>query len=269
MLSHLVYCLCLAFVGTSPLQWTAKHVIAHHVNTNIIPMDEDTMYPIKRVLPGLPRRYFHRFQHYYMWFLYPFTMAFWTTSNIVKLYPFFLPQGEIFEGVTKIHFRSASDWIETFGTLGFSIFQRFVLPFLFLDVTTAFLVIGAGEIGCSTWFALQFTVNHEIEACVRHLNEHGTEMQGRKQEDWGVHQVLSSHNYAPDSLWALHLSGGLNLQIEHHLFPSVHFHHYPALAKITKQTCAEFGISYTVSPTFLDALRNHFTLLKRMGHANL
>jgi len=124
----------------------------------------------------------------------------------------------------------------------------------------------------------------KVEECVMHTFEHknGNDpektdkkttnlySQGcrKNDEDWGVHQVLSSHNYATDSLLALHLSGGLNLQIEHHLFPPVHYHHYPALSKIVRETCKEFGIPYVTSDSFLDALRRHNDLMKKMGSAD-
>ena len=75
----------------------------------------------------------------------------------------------------------------------------------------------------SVWFSLQFAVNHEIEeAC--NFSASVKEMDSvNADRDWGAHQVLTSHNYSIDSWLPLHLSGGLNYQIEHHLFPSVHF----------------------------------------------
>ena len=71
--------------GTTPTQWTAKHVIAHHVETNVVPVDDDTMYPMKRVLVALPRLAYHRYQHIYMWLMYLVTLPLWTASNAVKV----------------------------------------------------------------------------------------------------------------------------------------------------------------------------------------
>lgn len=59
--------------------------------------------------------------------------------------------------------------------------------------------------------------------------------------------------------------GGLNYQIEHHLFPRVAHVHYPAIAPIVARTAREFGLPYQVNPTLLSALRSHFALMRRIG----
>jgi len=121
-------------------------------------------------------------------------------------------------------------------SLFFFTITRVLLPFLCLPLGTAVAVFLISECTCSLWFSLQFAVSHEVEECVEqeksllnafNNNENtGAATQGGLV-DWGAHQVLSSHNYGMDSLLSLHLSGGLNLQIEHHLFPSIHYVHYP------------------------------------------
>eukprot|EP01087_Luapelamoeba_hula_P016565 TRINITY_DN50_c0_g1_i1.p1 TRINITY_DN50_c0_g1~~TRINITY_DN50_c0_g1_i1.p1 ORF type:complete len:478 (+),score=74.70 TRINITY_DN50_c0_g1_i1:106-1539(+) len=281
-LNQWAYRISMFFSGTSPAQWTQKHVVAHHLDTNISPMDDDTMYPIKRVLPGFPRMWFHKYQHIYMWILYPFTMVFWTTSNLIKLYPFFLPEGVVYEGVMKVPHESLEDWLETWVTIGGFAFHRWILPFLCMPAGDAWMVLLLAEMSCSAWFALQFAVNHEVEQTVRHTFDHknGNPKEshacavyssgvGKNSEDWGAHQVLTAHNYGVDSFLSLHLSGGLSLQIEHHLFPSVHFHHYAGLSReVVQKTCKEFNIPYTTSPNFLGALRSHHRLMYKMGRGD-
>ena len=121
-------------------------------------------------------------------------------------------------------------------TLFFFTFFRLLRPFLCLPFTTAAAVFLLSEWTCSTWFALQFAVSHEVDACVEHeksvldtlmANEAKGVVNQGGLVDWGAHQVRASHNYSADSLLSLHFSGGLNLQIEHHLFPSIHYTHYP------------------------------------------
>jgi linoleoyl-CoA desaturase len=80
--------------------------------------------------------------------------------------------------------------------------------------------------------------------------------------DWGVHQVLTSHNYAVSSAAALHFSGGLNMQIEHHLFPSVHYSHYPALSRLVREACVEFGLPYHSSRSMWEAVTKHYRVLR-------
>jgi hypothetical protein len=80
-----LYCTTMSLSGATTTQWTAKHVIAHHIETNVVPVDDDTMYPMKRVLVALPRLAFHKYQHLYMWLIYLITIPLWTISNLVKV----------------------------------------------------------------------------------------------------------------------------------------------------------------------------------------
>mmetsp|Transcript_54100 Transcript_54100/g.132653 ORF Transcript_54100/g.132653 Transcript_54100/m.132653 type:complete len:296 (-) Transcript_54100:128-1015(-) len=274
----------MALAGSTPAQWSAKHVVAHHIDTNIVPVDDDSMYPFKRMLVALPRRSWHRYQHIYMWPFYCVTTMLWSVSNLMKL-----AIGYDLEGVTRVRHHDASDVKETWAVMLFFTFHRFVLPFVLALATgapwyRAPALILLSEVSCSLWFALQFVVNHEVVESVKYAADAGAdaavrdELTGAKtttaaaapakaeRNDWGEWQVLTSHNFAPRSWLALHTSGGLNTQIEHHLFPSVHFSHYRQLSAITRQTCAEFGIAYNESDSFALALRRHYDALHTLGH---
>ncbi|EDV20248.1 uncharacterized protein TRIADDRAFT_61238 [Trichoplax adhaerens] len=247
-----IYIVSMAISGSTPAQWTSKHVIAHHVDTNIVPVDDDTMYPLKRVLPAHKRLAFHHLQHIYIWFLYPFTLSFWSISNAIKLFA-----DPPIEGVTQVIYLNKLDILETWIVLAFHLAQRFVLFFVFFPFSEAIKLYLVSEMIASTWFSLQFAVNHEVDGVVDHTPN--------KKVDWGKHQVITSHNYGSDSYLALYLSGGLNTQIEHHLFPSVHYHHYKELSKIVRRTCKEFNIKYIASSNFYEALKAHYRHLRRMG----
>jgi linoleoyl-CoA desaturase len=88
---------------------------------------------------------------------------------------------------------------------------------------------------------------------------------GRLDESWAVHQAESTVDFARDNRPLSWWVGGLNFQIEHHLFPRVCHVHYPAIAPIVEQTCKEHGIPYRFHPTFWAGLRSHYRWLKRMG----
>ncbi|MDX5436394.1 MAG: fatty acid desaturase, partial [Pontibacter sp.] len=89
--------------------------------------------------------------------------------------------------------------------------------------------------------------------------------QGNVEEAWAEHQMRTTANFAPDSSLASFLLGGLNRQIEHHLFPKVCHVHYPVISKIVKQTAQEFGLPYLESPTFFSALQSHYRTLRKLG----
>jgi len=85
------------------------------------------------------------------------------------------------------------------------------------------------------------------------------------QDAWAVHPLQTTANFAPRSGLASFFCGGLNRQIEHHLFPRVCHIHYPALAPIVRQTAREFGLPYLENPSFGAALRSHYRLLRRLS----
>ena len=85
------------------------------------------------------------------------------------------------------------------------------------------------------------------------------------ENDWAIHQMETTMNFAPDNKILSWYVGGLNYQVEHHLFPKVCHVHYPQIAAIVKQTASEFGIKYLEHKSFRDALNAHFQMLARFG----
>jgi linoleoyl-CoA desaturase len=92
---------------------------------------------------------------------------------------------------------------------------------------------------------------------------------GRMETAWAVHQVETTVDFARDSRLLSWLIGGLNFQIEHHLFPRICHLHYPAISKIVEETCREFGVGYVAHETLLGAISSHFRWLRGMGMAGL
>jgi linoleoyl-CoA desaturase len=88
---------------------------------------------------------------------------------------------------------------------------------------------------------------------------------GRIESAWAVHQVETTVNFAPGNLLLTWLIGGLNFQIEHHLFPRLCHVHYPAVSQIVQETCREFGLAYAAHGTFLAGVASHYRWLRRMG----
>jgi len=87
--------------------------------------------------------------------------------------------------------------------------------------------------------------------------------------DWAEAQLLTTIDYGHGSPLTAFLSGGLNYQVTHHLFPGISQAHYPAIAPIVKQTAEEFGLTYIVLPNFKDAFLSHIEYLRVMGMSGL
>jgi linoleoyl-CoA desaturase len=88
------------------------------------------------------------------------------------------------------------------------------------------------------------------------------------ENEWALHQVNTTVNFAMNSKVISWLVGGLNYQVEHHLYPKISHIHYPEISKIVAQTCKDLNIQYHAFPTFWQALVSHFTYLKQMGNPN-
>ncbi|MEI7470384.1 MAG: fatty acid desaturase, partial [Chloroflexota bacterium] len=86
------------------------------------------------------------------------------------------------------------------------------------------------------------------------------------ENEWAIHQVETTVNFAPKNHLLNWYAGGLNFQIEHHLFPHICHVHYPKLSPIVQQVCAEFGVSYYSYPTYFSALIDHLRSLKHLGN---
>ncbi|MBS1564362.1 MAG: fatty acid desaturase, partial [Bacteroidetes bacterium] len=90
---------------------------------------------------------------------------------------------------------------------------------------------------------------------------------GRLEDEWAIHQLKTTANFATNNKVISWLVGGLNFQIEHHLFPKISHVHYPAISKIIKKACAEYGIQYIEYRRMRYALASHVAFLKHMGRA--
>jgi len=236
------------FILSAQQIWSTSHIVSHHVHT-LTHDDLQDNYPVKRVQPSLPFLWFHKFQHIYIWFIYILGLPLWTLSDfldtIVGLY------------TGKLHFRHLTvlGRIENCVAIGLNVVINIFAPFIFLPFNQALLLFLCMNVPSSLMLVLQIAVNHEVP-------ETATVDIKKNKLDWGVHQVLTSHNFGVNSYFALHMSGGLNMQIEHHLLPSVHFSHLPEIAPIVRKTCEEFGLPYHTSDNFFEAVYKHYRLLE-------
>ncbi|RSK29780.1 fatty acid desaturase family protein [Hymenobacter metallilatus] len=246
-------------IGANPYVWTITHNVVHHTYTNIPGHDEDI-----EVAPGLvrlsaeePLRPWQRYQQLYAFPLYGLASLSWVLrKDYVKFF-----RRKIGEHPTPSHPRR--EYINLFAYKALYYLLFIVVPLLVLDITWWQFVVG-------------FLVLHFVEGLVlglvfqlAHVVE-GTafpqpDASGDMQEAWAVHQLRTTANFAPRSALASFLCGGLNRQIEHHLFPNVCHVHYPALSHIVRETAREFGLPYLENPSFAAALRSHYRILHKLG----
>ena len=122
----------------------------------------------------------------------------------------------------------------------------------------------------STWFVSGFLLGLTFQ--VAHLVPDASFPElvdsARIEDEWAIHQVKNTADFAQRNRFITWYVGGLNYQIEHHLFPNICHIHYPQLAPIVKQTCNEFGVPYNVYPGVVDAVVAHGKWLALMGSSD-
>lgn len=245
-------------LGASPYVWAITHNAVHHTYTNIPGHDEDI-----DVAPGLIRisdegkiNKIQRFQHWYAFPLYSLASLSWAFRKDYKKF-FQAKIGQIAIKHPKI------EYFNLFFYKGLYYFLFLVLPLLVLSITWWQLIIGflAMHLAQGLTMGLVFQLAHVVEGTDYPVpNSAGT-----IEEAWAEHQMRTTANFASGSLLASFLLGGLNRQIEHHLFPKVCHVHYGKISQIVKQTAAEFNIPYIENPTFFGALKSHYLTLRRFG----
>ena len=249
--------LSLDLIGASSYLWKWKHVVFHHTYPNVHGQDTDlAVGPVARLAPQQPRRWFHRWQHLYLWLLYAVTASVW------HLYGDFrdVAAGKI--GPHKIPRPKGWDLVVFLGGKALSLGLLWGVPMPIHEwwVVLAFYAVVTAVVGVT------LTVVFQLAHCVEGAEFPNPADGGHKMEDaWAVHQVQTTVDFARGSWTLCWLLGGLNFQVVHHLFPRVCHIHYPALSRIIEEACGEFGVQYTAHRTFLAGIVSHFRWLRQMG----
>ncbi len=245
-------------IGANAYVWSVSHNTVHHTYTNIPEHDEDL-----DVAPGLIRLSPHeklkpmmRFQHYYALPLYGLASLSWVLRKDYK--KFFQPA--IGQVPMK---RDAFNYFRLF-FFKFLYYALFiVLPLVLLDITWWQFIIGfvCMHMVEGLVLGLVFQLAHVVEG----LDFPEPNYEGNIEEAWAIHQMRTTANFATKSAMANFLCGGLNMQVEHHLFPQICHIHYRAISPIVEQTAREFGVPYHNNETFAGATASHLRMLKKMG----
>jgi len=246
-------------LGGYSRNWKIQHNILHHTYTNLDGLDEDIDPGVLlRMSPHKPLKKFHRFQHIYAWFLYALMNLFWITVKDYRLL-FRYHKNDLLRK-EKITLRKAL--IELSLLKVFYVGYILVLPIMFSGMPVYQIILGFVAMHMVAGLALAciFQPAHVMET-----SEYPVPVDNRIENTWAVHQLLNTTNFSPKSVVTSWFIGGLNFQIEHHLFPHVCHVHYPALSRIVKKTAEEYSLPYQVLPTFAEALLMHGKMLKLLG----
>jgi linoleoyl-CoA desaturase len=249
-----------AALGANPYIWKLTHNNIHHTYTNVQGYDEDLeVSPLIRLSPHTPHRAIHRFQHVVAFFAYSFATLFWV---FVKDYKYFLMTDL---GPYRAKKHPLSEWLLLFVGKAIYYFMMIALPLLVLEITWWQFLIGFLTLHLSAGLILGvvFQLAHVVEPTA-HLRKEETGP--FKRATWIVHQMMTTNNFARGNGLLSWYVGGLNYQIEHHLFPRICHVHYGKLSPIVEAAAAKHGIPYHCHATLWQAIRSHHRMLRIYGN---
>jgi linoleoyl-CoA desaturase len=250
----------LDMLGASSYVWRWKHNVFHHSYTNVSGADDDIdIVPFGRLAPSQPHHGIHRFQQFYLWVLYGLLLFKWHFVHDFK--------AVVSARIAGNDMPRPRGWalVELVGAKTVFFGWALVVPLFFHRWWVVLAVYAAVWFIVGVILSVVFQLAHCVdETAFAAVDRSG----GAALRPWAIHQVESTVDFAPRNRALTWYLGGLNFQIEHHLFPGICHLHYPRIAAIVQAVSAEHGVRYVAHEGFFTAVRSHWRLLRRMGGAD-
>jgi linoleoyl-CoA desaturase len=250
----------LNLVGANAFNWKIQHNIMHHTFTNIHDEDEDiSPRGVLRLSPYSDWKSMHRYQYLYAWPLYGLMTIVWVLiKDFVRIVRY--QKNGMAE---KQHASITKEWLILIFTKLFYITYIFLIPLLLTSLLWWQIILGILLMHYIAGFILTiiFQPAHVIEGTEYPVPDEDNML----ENNWAVHQLHTTTNFGNKSRCFSWYVGGLNFQIEHHLFPNICHVHYRKISKIVRSTAKEYGLPYKTAKTFVAALYGHLQLLKQLG----
>jgi linoleoyl-CoA desaturase len=250
-------------LGSNVFNWKIQHNFFHHAYTNIEGYDQDIAArgPI-RLSQYAPLRKIHRFQYIHTFFFY----GLMTISKLTNDFPQLIEYNKA--GITRqYHINPNFEYVKMVFLKILYLFVFIGLPILFSSFNWWQVLVGFfimhWTAGCI--LSTVFQMAHVVEGTEQMLPD----AEGIIKSSWAVHELCTTSDFARNNLFLNYYIGGLNFQIEHHLFPNICHIHYRKIAPIVKMTAQQFGFNYNLKPTFMNALHSHIRRLKELGRPAL
>ncbi len=240
--------------------WKVQHNVLHHTYTNIHGLDEDMdAGRVIRFSKHADWHKMHKYQQYYSLLLYGLLTINWAITTDFKQTYQYMKRG--------LSYGKFPNPVKNWTILAISkviyVLMWIVVPILVMDIAWWKILIGffvmhyvAGVI-----LSITFQLAHIMPDTDMPLPDE----EGTMKNTWAIHQLLTTANFAPKNKIVGWFTGGLNRQIEHHLFSHISHIHYKDLAKIVKKTAQEFNLPYYEYQTTRAAIASHFRMLKELG----
>lgn len=246
-------------IGGNAANWKIQHNRLHHSFTNVDGMDDDINVGfLMRFSPNQKKYKLHKYQHLYAWFLYGFLTLSWITSKDFLQHFKYKKQG-LTRGM------GGDKKLLTELIIWKVVYYAFilVLPLLFIQAPIWVTLV--------SFLAMHFVAGLILSSVFQLAHVMPTseypipDEKGSLENTWAIHQMLTTANFSEKSNILSWYVGGLNYQIEHHLFPNICHVHYKKISKIVRETAKEYKLEYYSQKNFVIALWNHAKMLKQLG----
>jgi linoleoyl-CoA desaturase len=250
----------LYLLGGYPPNWRYQHNTLHHGYTNIEGHDEDIAHGgILRFSPHKPLKKIHQYQYIYAWFFYGLMTFSWVTIKDFKKLRDYKNEGAILS--------RSSNYKELFYKMLVSKVIYYVvfliLPIIYIPLNWYWILLGFLVMHFTSGLILStiFQTAHVVPTSEYPVPDNNNKM----DNNWAVHQLYTTSDFAPNNRLLSWLIGGLNYQVVHHLFPNISHIHYKSLAKIVEKTAQKYKLPYHVNKTFPGAVYQHALMLKSLS----
>lgn len=252
----------IGLLGGYSINWRIQHNVIHHTYTNVHEHDEDIAPPgFMRFEPHSKIKWIHKLQFLYAWFFYGMMTLMWSTTKDFRQLSRYNERGLLKSNNTtygkELAILIASKvayygyMLIPFFTVSSMSFWQWLLGFVILHYVAGLIL------------ALIFQPAHVVSETEFPLPDD----KGSLENHWAEHQMRTTMNFATGDPVFSWLVGGLNYQVEHHLFPNICHVHYPKISKIVENTAKEFNVPYLSRKTFVGALWSHQVMLWKLGRA--
>jgi linoleoyl-CoA desaturase len=250
--------LTLNALGGNAFFWKQKHNIIHHTYTNVDGVDDDiAKSPVIRQCETQKWVPMHRVQHIYLPLVYSITSLAWTF--IMDFTKYFKQKIQ----ATVLQKMDLKEHIIFWVSKVFYVFFYVVLPIMLVGLKSYLIGFAVMEVVLGFTLAIVFQLAHVVEE-----TEFDVAVAGEDkviEDEWAAHQLKTTANFATNNKIINWYVGGLNYQVEHHLFPKISHIHYPAISKIVQRLSAKHGLPYHNFPTMWSAVVSHFRFMKYLG----
>lgn len=250
----------LYLLGGFPVNWKYQHNTMHHGFTNIDGHDEDIEpVGILRFSPHRPLRKIHKFQHWYAWFFYGLMTFSWVTFKDFKQ----------LIGYKRENARLNSK--KSYNQLMVSLIISKVFYYILFLAIPMVLIPAPWYLTLGGFLLMHFVAGLILGAVFQAAHVVPTseyplpDEEGNVENNWAIHQLLTTSDFAPKNQLLSWYTGGLNFQVEHHLFPNISHVHYKKLSPLVQRAAEKYNLPYYVEKNFRQAIRSHTKMLYKLG----